>query len=183
MISLRTNYLEVSAQLRQALHEVADAIKPYQVRRAMLPAGKIIRDQVIRAAPFNKKRKPKLADKPHIKTSIFVKAKMKKVMKDRTDIMVAVGYRRAPHAHFPEFGTVGRHWKGEHHAFFKKTQRWERRKWGKLASKYCGRMPAKPYFAPAVMATENIAMALVDQELRKLVDRAWAKKARAASAA
>jgi len=105
-----------------------------QKLKAFLQISHLIKKRVEANAPVDESGKPKginpRTGEPydHIKNSVVGRAYSKQ-RPDEPAAYTAIDYKKAPHAHFPEFGTVER---------VKKT------------GATTGHMPATPYFRPAV---------------------------------
>jgi HK97 gp10 family phage protein len=85
---------EVIAKLK----EVINATNAREVKQVYYEAGTILRDQIRANAPYDPKRK----SGTHLRDAVFVD----EGREDAPDVLVGVNYRKAPHAHLVEFGSV-----------------------------------------------------------------------------
>jgi HK97 gp10 family phage protein len=85
---------EVIAKLK----EIMNATNAREVKQVYYEAGTILRDQIRANAPYDPKRKRGT----HLRDAVFVD----EGREDAPDVLVGVNYRKAPHAHWSEYGNA-----------------------------------------------------------------------------
>ena len=126
--------------LREALDNVAkviDSVSGREVKELFFSAGEIIAVEIRNRAPV---------DTGNLRDAVFVgRGKM-----NRPDVLVGVGYGKAPHTHLIEYGTEQRFHKG---------------------GKYVGYVSARPFIRPAIDASSQAVKREIMDGLRQIVLR------------
>lgn len=126
--------------------------------KAFMPAALTIRDEIRDLAPKGKTL--------NLVNSIFAAYGKP----GKSDVLVGVNYRRAPHAHLVEFGTDGRR-SPKKKKFLRFTIDGH-----VIYAKSVAPMPRQPFFRPGVVAARPLAARMIADGLRAVLATEWRAK-------
>jgi len=135
--------LKGSKELERTIKKLSRCLDLNEVEKVFLKGAKVIAEDARSRAPKG--------PTGNLKKAIVAKT-LQRIGKEPAPAIVAVDYRKGPHAHLVEFGTGPR--------YQKKTGR------------YVGQMPAKPFFRPAWDRNKDRVLNKIADELEKKVERA-----------
>ena len=138
---------EGMAQFNAAIAKLIKTMDPEKVEPLLQKGAKVIADAAKAKAPKG--------PSGNLKKAIKVK-RMERRGNQPAPYIAAVDRKRAPHAHLVEYGYPG----------IRIAKR------GRFKGKQFGRMPAKPFFRPAVDAKQGEVAFMVQAGLKKLVEEA-----------
>lgn len=132
-------------ELNQGIEDVLKTLDPDTVEAIALDAARIISTEIKALAPQG--------STGNLKKSIVAKILQRSNPIEPAPAIVAINFRRGPHAHLVEKGTAPR------------TQ--------KTTGRFVGSMPAHPFFMPGYEAKKDAAMELIINRLGSMIEGAW----------